>query len=185
VRHRLNYIVAIFFFAIIGLILLSHSREAEARPCMSVGGSSTTDAPGGGFIDHQGPCYREYLTDGPLYNPMFSYSNSSLSFEIPSLMWSAFGKAVFVPSARAKVSPNTTTYWFLRVPRSSAAQQTRGSFVSSTSPFPERNELLGYTVVSSRSGITWVRFPVPAQLHRVLTADARNVSMILIPREFG
>jgi hypothetical protein len=169
-RYRLNRLAMIAFFAIFILILFSQTRGAGARPCTSFNPSSVGSTRGA-LVYNPAPCVKEYLTQGPLYNPTFTYSDSSLSFEIPTMTWSALGKAVFVPATHAKVAPDTTTYWFLRVPASSPAGRSRGSFVPSTSQASGRNELLEYVVVSNRSGIAWVRFPMPAQLRQAEWTD--------------
>ena len=165
-RYRLSILAIIAFVALLILVLFSHTREADARPCTSIDASSAGPASRGAFVHNPAPCVKEYLTEGPLYNPTFTYSNASLSFEIPTMMWSALGKAVFVPATRAKVVPNSTTYWFLRVPGSQMGAN-RGAFISSTSSVAGKNELLEYVVASSQSGIEWVRFPMPAQLRQV------------------
>lgn len=107
-----------------------------------------------------------YFTQGPLYNPTFAYRGSSLSFTIPAMVWSALGKAVYAPSVSETVAPDTTTYWYLQVSQSSQRIRSgvRGSYVSSTSAAPGPNQVLEYTVVSDRSGISSVTFPMPAQL---------------------
>jgi hypothetical protein len=172
-RYRTQRIVTIAFLALLVVVLVSQPRGVKARPCTAIETSSAS-SPGRDVIVHNAaPCVRSYLTAGPLYNPMFTYSDSSLSFGIPAMMWSGLRKVVFVSATRAKVAPNTTTYWFLRVPDSSTTGKARGfgSFVSSTSPMPRQDELLEYVVVSNKSGIAWVRFPLGAQLRQFQSAD--------------
>jgi hypothetical protein len=166
------------FLVLIGIVVLSQTRLVGAKPC-TTSGLSASGADRGTTLVPQTPCAREYFSEGPLYNPTFTYSNSSLSFKIPAMVWSALGKAVYASPSLEKVAPNTTTYWFLHVSESSPAGRIRGSFVSSISPTAGPNEVLEYTVVSDRSGISWVRFPLPAQLVRVESADALpNQSML-------
>lgn len=176
-RQGLSRAATIVFLVLIGIVVLSQTRSAGARPCTppnasaGVGRSTTLAA--------QTPCVREYFSEGPLYNPTFAYSNSSLSFRIPTMVWSALGRAVYAPSRSEKVAPNTTTYWFLHVSESSSGGWGHGSFASSTSAAVGPNEVLEYTIVSDRSGISWVRFPMPAQLLRVESADVPSQSIQL------
>jgi hypothetical protein len=172
-RYRVQRIVTIAFLAVLVVVLLTQPRGVKARPCTVMEASPASSLGRDVIVHNAAPCVRSYLTAGPLYNPMFSYSDSSLSFEIPAMTWSGLRKIVFVAATRAKAAPNTTTYWFLRVRDSSTTGKARGvgSFVSSTSPIPRQDELLEYVVVSSKSGISWVRFPLGAQLRQFQSTD--------------
>lgn len=177
-RRELNRAAIIAFLVIVGCAVLLQTKQVGARPCTPPNLSASVEGRATAFIPQTLCATRlvsrqpEYFSEGPLYNPTFTYSDSSLSFTIPTILWSARGKAVYAPSRSETVAPNTTTYWFLRVPKSSRGGQVHGSFVSSTSSAPRSNEVLEYTVVSDESGISWVSFPFPAQLLILGSAEA-------------
>lgn len=169
-RQQFSRAAIITFLVLVGFVALSQARLARAKPCIPANVAGSGVGRGAGRVP-QTPCVREYFSEGPLYNPTFNYSNSSRRFRIPAMVWSALGKIVYAPSVLEKAAPATTTYWFLRVSETSTASRIQGSFVSSTSGIPESNEVLEYTVVSDKSGISSVAFPAPAQLLKVESAD--------------
>jgi hypothetical protein len=168
-RQGLGRPATIVFLILVSIVVLSQTRLVGARPCTPTGVSAGRVGRGTALVS-QTPCVGEYFSEGPLYNPTFTYSSSSLSFRIPAMVWSALGRAVYAPSTSEKVAPETTTYWFLHVSESSPAGRVHGSFVSSTSAALGPHDVLEYTVVSDRSGISWVAFPMPAQLVRIESA---------------
>lgn len=116
--QKLSPAASVVFLLLVSIVVLSQARLVSARPCTPPSASATGASRGAALVP-QTPCVGEFLSEGPLYNPTFAYSNSSLSFRIPAMVWSALGKTVYVPLRSEKVAPDTTTYSFLHVSESS------------------------------------------------------------------
>src|ERR1700727_44023 len=111
-RQRLNRAGILAFVLLVSIVGLSQTKRVNAELCPGALAHA-------GAFTPQMHCIKEYFSAGPLYNPTFSYSATSLSFRMPSMMWSALGHVIFTPAIQQKAAPNATRYWFLRFSRSS------------------------------------------------------------------
>lgn len=125
----------------------------------------------------------DIYTDGPLFNPSFTWGGGSLSFTIPLNTWYILGNRTYIAGVSETAPPSTTSYWWVDNSTMPGTIMQTSSNVAPTS-----TSILAYTIVTNSTGITSVTYtdtasitPVYASLVLLGTASLQGLTLTTTP----